>query len=159
MLVGNTRGAPCLPVGTDIAKVNADSESGLLCDLPSWFYVILFFLFFFKGQGMVNASQILFYFFLVKSFYFRKIATKSCLFRLCEKKSSLPTSTKILSPELHPLHPVLRQTQDCFSPSVDTQSLLITFLFCLVNSCSGLAIWSAALPVFGYLCIKGAKFT
>lgn len=66
MLAGNARGAPCLPVGTDVAKMNADSESGLLCDVPSWFYVMLFFLFFFKGQGIVNA----FFFFLVISFFF-----------------------------------------------------------------------------------------
>lgn len=59
---GNARGAPCLPVGTNVVKLNANSESGLLCDLYSWFYVMLSSLF--NVQGMVNARE--FNFFLSK---------------------------------------------------------------------------------------------
>lgn len=71
---GRFQSCTLLAWGYQCSKADADSGSWLLCDLPSWFYVMLFFLFFFKGEGIVTASQI--FFSLVKSSFFRKNSHK-----------------------------------------------------------------------------------
>lgn len=158
--MGNSRGAPCLPVGTNIFKLNADSVR-VLCDLYSCCYVMLSFHFLFKVKGMVNAREF-HYFFLIRSFFFWHNSPKIMFVQNQLKKT--PFLSSLCFPSTHQKNsfswfPQTMSCLPCFEPNWE-MLLSICYTesasnFYFVSSCSGLAIWSVAFPVLGYLYIKG----